>query len=95
MSHRESERPEMMPVSDLVRRKIGKHLSPQTIWRWICGRGVSGVNLEAQSVGGTWYTTDAAWDRFVQQQTAARHRRSQSNLESSDEDADLKAAGIL
>jgi len=40
-----------------------KGVSPQTLWRWKA-KGVRGVRLEAALIGGRWYTSAEALDRF-------------------------------
>lgn len=37
---------------------------PSTLWRW-CKKGVRGRHLEACEIGGTWYTSKPAVERFI------------------------------
>ena len=45
-------------------------VNPSTVWRW-SRRGVRGISLETFSVGTRRYTTEEAFERFVQATTAA------------------------
>lgn len=61
----------LVPVSDLIRQKLGKRISPPTLRRWRL-KGINGARLECVLCGGRWMTTAAAFAEFVRQQTANR-----------------------
>jgi hypothetical protein len=61
----------LRPIGEVALEKVGKAPSPATQWRWL-RKGVRGVRLNAQFVGGRWLTTDADFDAFTQGQTAKR-----------------------
>ena len=89
------EHDELIPVGELVRRRLGKRLSPATLWRWRL-KGVGGVRLEAVRVGGVWCTTPAAFADFIRRQTAAAlSRHDEGDVERSDvTQRRLTAAGL-
>jgi len=49
----------LFPVARLVEQRIGRRISPPTLWRWRT-RGIRGVRLECYLIGGVWCTTPAA-----------------------------------
>lgn len=60
---------ELRPLNEVIRARIGKRISPATLWRWRL-KGVNGVRLECVRVGGNWFTTNAAFAEFLAAQTA-------------------------
>lgn len=60
---------DLIPVRDLVKQRLGKRLSPATLWRWRL-RGVHGAKLESIRAGSQWMTTAAAFSEFLRTQTA-------------------------
>jgi hypothetical protein len=60
---------QLRPVNDVIKARLGKRISPPTLWRWRL-KGVNGVKLECLRVGGHWVTTDAAFAEFLRAQTA-------------------------
>ncbi|MCO6043323.1 DUF1580 domain-containing protein [Aeoliella sp. ICT_H6.2] len=44
-------------------------LNPTTVWRWST-RGVRGVKLETMNIGARRFTTQEAYERFVERSTA-------------------------
>lgn len=65
---------ELVPIGDLTQKRLGKRVSPATIWRWrLKGVKVGGVTvrLEAVRVAGCWRTTATAFAEFIAAQTAA------------------------
>jgi hypothetical protein len=60
---------ELRPLSEVIRARIGRRISPATLWRWRL-KGVNGVRLECVRVGGYWFTTNAAFAEFLAAQTA-------------------------
>ena len=51
-------------------RALPGHPHVSTLHRWM-RRGVRGVRLDAYRIGGRWYTTREALERFVSATTAA------------------------
>lgn len=61
----------VVPVNELCKKRLGKRISPATLWRWI-HRGVGGgIRLEAVQAAGVWCSTPAAFAEFLRAQTAA------------------------
>ncbi|QDT74837.1 DUF1580 domain-containing protein [Lacipirellula limnantheis] len=56
-----------LSLTELARQE---GVSVPTPWRW-SNRGVKGVVLETFSIGGRRYTTQEAFQRFVERSTAA------------------------
>ena len=85
----------LTPVRELARQRLGRHISPATIWRWRL-KGVRGAYLEMVWARGCWCTTDAAFAEFIREQTAAMSRAAD---EGSDRDEAterrLRSAGLL
>lgn len=63
------EKDALRPVQDVIRARIGRRISPPTLWRWRL-KGVNGVRLECVRVGGFWFTTEKAFAEFMAAQTA-------------------------
>lgn len=82
-------------VSVIAKRRTGKRPSPATVWRW-CRKGVRHGSIKLQSVfhGGCWQTTDAAFDQFIADQTAAALGENCPEADDASDD-DLRAAGLL
>ena len=59
-----------MTLAELAQQQ---NVNTCTTWRW-SGRGVGGVVLETFSIGGRRYTTQEAFERFVELTTAAAQR---------------------
>ncbi|MBA4104969.1 MAG: hypothetical protein C0485_04345 [Pirellula sp.] len=59
-----------MTLAELAQQQ---NVNTCTTWRW-SGRGVGGVVLETYSVGGRRYTSQEAFERFVERTTAAAQR---------------------
>ena len=59
---------QLRPVNEIIKARLGKRISPATLWRWRL-KGVNGVKLECIRVGGYWFTTDAAFGEFLRAQT--------------------------
>ena len=79
---------------------LPKRPNPSTLWRWR-SRGVriggKTIHLECVRVGGTWYTTRAAFAEFMQEQTAAavsREAREESSERSATRLSRLVEAGL-
>src|SRR5262245_30944142 len=54
--------------------RLGRPTHPSTVYRWICrgARGVAGVvKLEGVRIGGSWYTSREALQRFADRLTEA------------------------
>lgn len=45
-------------------KTVPGNVNPATIWRW-AHKGVRGLRLEAQPVGGRWFTSQEAVSRFL------------------------------
>jgi hypothetical protein len=60
---------ELRPVNEIIKARLGKRISPATLWRWRL-KGVNGVRLECLRLGGCWVTSDAAFSEFLRTQTA-------------------------
>ncbi|MFN3192689.1 MAG: DUF1580 domain-containing protein [Aureliella sp.] len=56
----------MKPVIDAVESVTGARLSRTTVRSW-CVDGVNGTKLKAIRLGGKWYATEAAVERFVRE----------------------------
>jgi hypothetical protein len=59
---------QLRPVNDVIKARLGKRISPATLWRWRL-KGVNGVKLECLRVGGHWVTSDALFIEFLRAQT--------------------------
>jgi hypothetical protein len=59
----------LIPIRRVTQRRMGKSISGATLNRWI-RHGCYGVKLQAVMVGGTWHTTEEAFDEFVTAQTS-------------------------
>ena len=60
---------DLIPVGQLLKQRLGKRISPATLWRWRL-KGINGARLECVLCGGCWMTTAAAFAEFVRSQTA-------------------------
>lgn len=82
-------------VSVIAKRRTGKRPSPATVWRW-CRKGVRHGSIKLKSVfhSGCWQTTEAAFEQFLVEQTAAA--LGENEPEQRDvSDQELIAAGLL
>ena len=72
---------ELIPIGDLTKKRLGKRVSPATIWRWqlkgVKAGGVT-IKLEAVRVAGVWHTTTAAFTEFIAAQTPAANAAHQT-----------------
>ena len=59
---------QLRPVNEIIKARLGKRISPATLWRWRL-KGVNGVRLECLRVGGYWVTSNAAFTEFLRAQT--------------------------
>ncbi len=91
----------LRPINEIIKARLGKRISPATLWRWRL-KGVNGVRLECLRVGGCWVTTDAAFAEFLRAQTenvlAARTGGGAGDApaeRSPDKVRRLKSAGLL
>lgn len=64
------QRDTLVPVQTMCVERLGRRVSPQSVWRWIV-KGCSGAKLEAVRVSGKWHTTPAAFAAFIEAQTAS------------------------
>ena len=60
---------DLVPIGTLIKQRLGKRISPATIWRWRL-RGINGARLECVLCGGCWMTTAAAFAELLRAQTA-------------------------
>ena len=60
----------LLPVAPLVEGRVGRRISPATLWRWRV-KGIHGVRLEAYLVAGVWCSTPAALTAFLRDSSAA------------------------
>lgn len=58
----------LRPVNEIIKARLGKRISPATLWRWRL-KGVNGVRLQCLRLGGVWVTSDAAFGEFLRAQT--------------------------
>ena len=76
MSHHvgiDIDREQLLPLSEaakLIPSAKGKHLHPASVWRWV-RKGVVApdgrrVKLDSAKVGGRWYTSREAVQRFLE-----------------------------
>jgi hypothetical protein len=80
----------LVPISVLAERLIGKRPSPATVWRWM-RKGSRGSRLTATMVMGRWCCTDEQFKQFLAGTSA-----SQPTAEPvAADDRALKAAGLL
>lgn len=66
------EQGELEPVNTICQRRLGKRVSPATIWRWTRKGVRGGIKLQASYACGCWCTTEAAFAWFIEAQTAER-----------------------
>jgi len=88
---------DLIPVRAIARQRLGRTISPCTVWRWL-RRGARGVRLDAVQVCGVWHTTPEAFSRFIAGQTAvALGADAPATIQprSPEKTAKLKAAGLL
>ncbi|QDT34826.1 DUF1580 domain-containing protein [Thalassoglobus polymorphus] len=80
-------------VASVAKRRTGKRPHPSSIWRWV-KKGMRGGTIKLSAIyhSGTWQTTDAAFDAFLQAQTQAAMAQQDDG---SVTDEELKAAGLL
>lgn len=74
----------LIPVNQVpahLEKLTGKRPHVVSIYRWI-QRGVSGVRLEAISIGGGRYSSEQALDRFFQKVTKAKENQKQKSRQS-------------
>lgn len=55
---------DLEPAQALLKRKLGRRVSPGTLWRWH-KKGCRGIRLECLRVGGILQTTAAAVTAFI------------------------------
>lgn len=90
---------ELRPIHKVIRNRIGKRISPATLWRWRL-KGVNGVKLECVRVGG-WYITNTAFAEFLAAQTANVLRPELARMDdppqprSPEKERRLSEAGVL
>ena len=79
-------------VAQVAKRRTGKRPSPATIFRWV-KKGLRGgkVKLAAKFHSGYWATTEAAFDKFLDDQTAAAFASQSASID----DETLQAEGLL
>jgi hypothetical protein len=58
----------LRPVGEVIQARLGKRISPTTLWRWRL-KGVNGVRLQCLRLGGSWLTSEAAFGEFLRAQT--------------------------
>lgn len=88
---------ELRPVSQICNKVDGRRPNPTTVWRWIV-KGLRGgeVKLQASMSSGRWYTTEAAYRRFLFDQTeAALQARDKNHEEVDADDEALRNEGLL
>jgi len=61
---------DLVPINELCRRRLGRKVSPATLWRWRL-KGIKGCRLECVYVAGNWCSTTAAFAAFIRQTTEA------------------------
>jgi hypothetical protein len=59
---------ELIPLSALVRRKIGRSVSPCALWRWHAKGLSNGARLQVARCGRGLYCTEEWFDEFLRQQ---------------------------
>lgn len=87
------ERDLLVPVRELSRRRLGRHISPATLWRWI-HKGTAGGCLEAVFANGTWYSTETALADFLRRQTEAKLKSAEA-IPTDSSDEDLRSLDLL
>ncbi|MFM9966028.1 MAG: DUF1580 domain-containing protein [Planctomycetaceae bacterium] len=60
---------DLIPVGQLLKQRLGKRISPATLWRWRL-KGINGARLECVLCGGCWMTTAKSFADWVRAQTA-------------------------
>ena len=91
---------ELIPIGDLTKKRLGKRVSPATIWRWrlkgVKAGGIT-IKLEAVRVAGVWHTTTAAFAEFISVQTTAANAAHQMEPTSRSESTQrrLAKAGLV
>lgn len=61
----------LIPVQELCEARLGKRVSPPTLFRWI-QRGNRAGKLEAVWIAGRWCTTEIAFADYMRRTTAAK-----------------------
>lgn len=64
-------------VADVAQALTGKRPSPVVVWRWVT-YGLSGVILQADSIGGKWMLSEAMFEKWVADVGNARRAKSAS-----------------
>jgi len=91
---------DLIPIGDLTKKRLGKRVSPSTIWRWrlkgVKAGGVT-IKLEAVRVAGVWHTTKAAFAAFIAAQTTAANAAHQTKPSERSESTErrLAKAGLV
>lgn len=89
------ENDELLPVIEVCQARLGRRISPVTLWRWRL-KGVNGSKLECVRVGARWFTTHAAFTQFLrEQQPPPAPAEEDSGVRSESMTRRLKAAGLL
>jgi len=91
----------LYPVNDLIQERLGKRISPATLWSWRL-KGIKAgdrrVRLECVRLAGTWCTTPKALAVFIWAQSvdpSAIDDPSESPERSERTSQRLAAAGLL
>ena len=88
----------LVSVRALAKSRLGKHIAPSTIWRWV-RKGCRGVRLEAVQILGSWHSTPEAFAAFIVDQTAVALDDGTANStpapRTAAKTARLRAAGLL
>lgn len=86
------------PVNEIAKRRLGRRLSPATLWRWATKGVVASdghrVKLETVKVAGSWHTTEAAFTAFLRAQNP-QPDPDDSNARDPSTERRLRAAGLL
>lgn len=73
---------DLIPLKDLPKKlpkRNGKRISTVTIWRWRT-RGLAGVHLECQYIGGVPYSSVESVQKFFDAVSAAKNAQLQSGV---------------
>lgn len=89
-----SDNSELIPLTALVRRKIGRSVSPCALWRWHAKGLSNGARLQVARVGRGLYCTEQWFDEFVRRQNEAG-RAPAPVAPPAATVAELQAAGLL
>lgn len=92
---------DLIEVRTLAKSLMGSDIAPRVIYRWI-SKGANGAQLDGIKLGRKWYTTEAEFRRFVDNQTQSALNKPKADTNRHDDSyppdvskEELNACGLL